>query len=101
MGALLALLGSMMTTSDRADAAVVLALATVAVVVVLAVVWNDLALLTLGAIGSVPTIMVAVDSWFPSSLAAPVALLVVGAGLVATAVWVAHRRARRGPGLRR
>ena len=91
MGALLALLGATMATSDRADAAIVLALATVAAVVVLAVVRNDLAILGLGSLGAIQATMVAVDDWFPSSLAAPVALLVVGAALVLGAVFIAGR----------
>ncbi|HCB06665.1 MAG TPA: hypothetical protein DEQ43_20895 [Nocardioides bacterium] len=94
MGALLAMLGATTSTSDRADAAILFSLATVAIVLVLAVAWNDLALLGLGALGAVQAIMVAVDTWFPSSLAAPVALLVVGAGLVAAAIRIAARRAR-------
>ena len=94
-GAVLMIIGSMSTTSDQADAAIVFALATVAAVVLLAVVASDLALLAIGSLGAIMAITTAANEWFPSSLTAAVALLVVGGGLVATAIWIARRRGRR------
>jgi len=97
MGAVLALFGSMITTSDRADAALVFSLATVVAVVVLAVVLGDLLLLAVGSLGAIQAILMAVSEWFPNSLAAALALLVVGGGLVLTAIWIARRGARGRP----
>lgn len=94
-GAVLMLVGSMMTTSNGADAAYVFSLATVAAVVALAVAFTDLVLLAIGSLGAVQAIIGAVQEWFPNSLAAAVALLLVGGGLVGTAIWVARRRAAR------
>ena len=93
-GAGMALIGSMMTTSDRADAAIVFSLATVAVVVVLAVAFSDLVLLAVGSLGAVQAIIGAVNEWFPNSMSAAVVLLLVGGGLVGTAIWIARRRPR-------
>lgn len=92
-GAVMALIGSMIATSDRADAAIVFSLVTVAAVVVLAVAFSDLLLLAVGSLGAIQAIMGAVDEWFPNSLAAALALLVVGGTLVGTAIWIARRRA--------
>jgi hypothetical protein len=93
-GAVMMVFGSMITTSDRADAALVFSLVTVAIVIVLAVAFSDLVLLAIGALGAIRAIIAAVDKWFPNSLAAALALLVVGSGLVVTAIWIARRRAR-------
>jgi hypothetical protein len=96
-GAAMMVLGTMMTASNGADAGIVFSLATVAVVIVLAVAFSDLVLLAVGALGAIRAIIVAVNEWFPNSLAAAIALLLVGGGLVATAIWIARRRARRAP----
>lgn len=74
------------------DAGIVLALATVAVVVLLGSLFGDLLLLLLGAGGTLLVLPAAVGTWFPDTVAAPVSLLVVGAALVAAAVWTARRR---------
>lgn len=96
-GAVMMLIGSMMTTSGRADAAIVFSLVTVAVVVVMAVVFSDLVLLAIGSLGAIQAIGGAVNEWFPNSLAAAIALLVVGGGIVGTAIWIARRRTRGRP----
>jgi hypothetical protein len=93
-GAVMMLIGSMMTTSDRADAAIVFSLVTVAVIVVMAVAFSDLVLLAIGSLGALQAIGGAVSEWFPNSLAAAVALLLVGGGVVGTAIWIGRRRAR-------
>jgi hypothetical protein len=97
-GAVLTLIGSMMTTSNLADPALVFSLLTVTAVVTLAVVLSDLALLAVGSLGAIQAIIAAANEWFPNSLAAAVALLLVGGGLVATAIWIARRRAQGGEG---
>jgi hypothetical protein len=93
-GAALALIGSMMATSGLADPALVFSLVTVAGVVTLAVVLGDLALLAVGSLGAIQAIIAAANEWFPDSLAAAIALLLVGGGLVAAAIWIARRRGR-------
>ena len=69
--------------------------ASLATRVVLAVAFSDLVLLAIGSLGAVQAIIGAVQEWFPNSLAAAIALLLVGGGLVGTAIWVARRRAAR------
>jgi hypothetical protein len=91
-GAVMMLIGAMMTTSNGADPGIVFSLATVAVVVALAVAFSDLVLLAVGSLGAIQAIIGAVSEWFPNSLAAALALLAVGGGLVATAIWIARRR---------
>jgi hypothetical protein len=93
-GAVLALVGSMMTTSDLADPALVFSLVTVAALVALAVLLSDLALLAVASLGAIQAIIAAANEWFPDSLAAAIALLLVGGGLVAAAIWIARRRGR-------
>ncbi|MEQ6901793.1 DUF2157 domain-containing protein [Nocardioides sp. YIM 152588] len=79
-------------TTFPADAGVVLALATAASVVLLAVAFRDLVLLAVGAVGSLMVLPESVSIWFPDTLAAPVALLLVGGGMVLAALWIARRR---------
>jgi len=78
------------------DAGIVLAMATAAAIVSAAVLFRDLVLLAVGALGALVVLPPAVNRWFPDSLAAPIALLVVGALLVGAALWIARRRVRRG-----
>lgn len=93
-GAIMLLIGSMATASNGADAGLAFSLVTVAAIIALAVAFSDLVLLAIGALGAIQSIIAAVSEWFPNSLAAAIALLVVGAGLVGTAIWIARRRAR-------
>lgn len=76
------------------DAGVLLALLTTATVVTAAVLFRDLVLLTIGALGTFSVLPAVVTTWFPDTVAAPLALLVGGATLVAMTLWGA-RRARR------
>jgi hypothetical protein len=78
------------------DAGIALALATVVALVVLALARRDLLILGIAAVAAFLVLPPAVSTWFPGSLAAPVALLVVGVGLVAVATVMA-----RGRGVRR
>ncbi|MGZ4608976.1 MAG: DUF2157 domain-containing protein [Actinomycetes bacterium] len=71
------------------------ALVTVAALVALAVLFRDLLLLAVGAIGALQVIPQAVSEWFPGALAAPLALLAVGVLLIAAAVRTARRREAR------
>jgi hypothetical protein len=90
LGAVGALIGA--TTTMGADPGRVLALVTVVTLVVVAVVLRDLVLLAIAAFGALQVLPVLVNEWFPGALAAPMVLLLLGAGLVAAAVWTARRR---------
>jgi hypothetical protein len=90
LGALGMVFGASATMSY--DAGIVLALLTVAAVVVVAVLARELPLLGAGAIGTLLIVPRAVDEWFPGELTAPFVLLGVGGGLVALAVWIARSR---------
>jgi hypothetical protein len=82
-----AIFGAMLTQGS--DPGIVLAVVTVAGAVTCAILLQDLVVLGVAALGTVP---VAMGRWFPDSLAAALALVVVGLALVATAVWIARRR---------
>jgi len=71
-----------------------LALLTVAAVIALALLADDLALLALGALGALWVVPRVVGEWFPGRLAAPLVLLAVGVLMVLAAVRVARRRGR-------
>lgn len=87
VGALLAVQGPMEQTWGP-----VLALATVAAVITLAMRLGDLVLLAVGAVGALGVVPQVVGEWFPGALAAPLVLLGTGALLVLAAVRVARRR---------
>lgn len=93
LGAVAILFGAVLTMSY--DSGIVLAMATAAAVVFAAVLFRDLVLLAVGTVGSLVILPAPITRWFPDSLAAPFALLVVGALLVGAAVWIARRRVRR------
>jgi Predicted membrane protein (DUF2157) len=95
LSAAAAVIAAMSTTSD--DAGLVFAIATAATVVCTAVLFRDLVMLAVGAVGALLVLPQAVDRWFPGSLAAPMALLAVGVLLVSSALWIAARRMRHGP----
>ncbi|HEY6931903.1 MAG TPA: DUF2157 domain-containing protein [Marmoricola sp.] len=90
LGAATAIFGTLLTTDS--DAGMVLMLVTTVAIAVLAVTVRDLALLVVGAVGLLQGIPAAVNRWFPNSLVAALALLVVGGGLVGAAIWVARKR---------
>lgn len=76
-----------------------LAVATVVALVAAGVLTRDLVLLGVGAAATLVLVPLVVGHWFPDTLAAPVALLVVGVLLVAGALVTARRRpAATGPG---
>ncbi len=89
----LTLLGSL--TTMAADAGLVFALATAALVVGFALVAGDLIVLAIGAAGWLIALPAAVTTWLPGRLSAPLALLVVGVGLVGTAIRIARRKERQ------
>jgi hypothetical protein len=89
-GSGMAIVGAMLTAGS--DAGTVLTLVTVAAVIGAAIVIRDLLLLGMGTLGLLANLPAAITRWFPDSLAAPYALLVVGALLVVVAVWIARRR---------
>lgn len=72
--------------------AMFLGLATVAVLVVLAVRLRDFGLLIVGAVGTLQLLPMLIITLFPGVLAAALALLVVGVLLVLAAVYIARRR---------
>lgn len=93
-GAALTVIGAMFSGFSGADAAIAFSLLTVAAVVLLAVLLSDLSILAIGSVGAIPSVTSAAGEWFPDSLVGAVALLLVGVGLVATAIWIARRRSR-------
>lgn len=82
--------GAMTTIPTNAGNA--LALVTAAAVVTTAVLFRDLLLLGVGAFGTLLVLPAVITEWFPGRLAAPIAMLAVGAVLVGAALFVAHRR---------
>jgi len=74
----------------------VLAIGTVAALVVIAVLIRDLVLLAVAALGTLNVLPVVVSQFFPGVLSAAMALLAVGLFLVGAAVVTARRR-RSGP----
>lgn len=82
--------GAMMTIPTHAGIA--LALATAVAVVATAVLLRDLLLLGVGALGTLMVLPSAVVELFPGTLAAPIAMLVVGALLVLAGLSMARRR---------
>jgi Predicted membrane protein (DUF2157) len=92
-----AVVGALITTSGDDGWAHALAVAVVVGVVVTAVLLDDLALLAVGAVGALQVLPRAVDHFFPGLVAAAVALMVAGAGLITSGVVITRRRARAGP----
>jgi hypothetical protein len=90
LGAIGLIIGAALTMSS--DAGITLALATVAALVAVGVLFRDLVLLGVSAYGALQTLPTAINEWFPGQLAAPLALLVVGALLVTAAVYTARQR---------
>lgn len=68
----------------------VVSLVSVAAIIALAVLERRMALLGIGAIATFVTLPRAMEYWFPGMLAAALALLVAGLGLVGVAVWIAR-----------
>lgn len=89
LGSATAIVGAMLTAGS--DAGTVLTLVTVTAVVAAATALRDLALLGVGTLGLLVNLPGAITRWFPDSLAAPYALLVMGALLVVLAVRIARR----------
>jgi len=79
-------------TTIPTDAGNFLALVTAAVVVATAVLFRDLLLLAVGAFGTLLVLPAVITEWFPGDLAAPIAMLAIGAVLVGAALFVARRR---------
>lgn len=97
LGAVIA--GQLMTGSAAGN---VLALLTVAALFTLGVVLDSLGLLGIAAYAVLQTVPATVDYFFRDEVAVPIALLATGSLLVALAVVIARRTARRGqraPGL--
>lgn len=82
-------------TTIPTHAGVVLALLTSVFIVTAAVMFRDLPLLGVGALGTLFVLPSAVVELFPGELAAPIALLVVGVVLVGAGLFIARRRRTR------
>ncbi len=89
-GAAVAIVGGL--TMIPTDAGTVLALLTAGGVVATAVLFRDLLLLAVGAVGSLLVLPAAVTNWWPDRLAAPLALMALGVVLLLAALQVARRR---------
>ncbi len=89
-GGAAAVLGALLAAGT--DAGSGLAVGTVVALVAAGVLTRDLVLLGVGAAATLVLVPLAVGHWFPDTLAAPAALLVVGVLLVAGALVVARRR---------
>jgi hypothetical protein len=81
--------GSLMTLPT--DAGFLLAIATVAAVVALAIRTGDLVVLGVGALGTLGVLPAAIAEWFPDSDAVPFVVLGTGLLLVGVSVWTARR----------
>ena len=79
-------------TTIPTSAGIALALATAVAVVAAAVLFRDLLMLAVGALGTLLVLPASVIELFPGDLAAPIAMLVVGAILVGTGLSIARRR---------
>lgn len=90
MGAAVAIFGSMVFAEPEAGH--VLAVLTVVVTVVVAVLFRDLALLAIGALGALLILPRVVDRFFPGVLAAPAGLLLAGSLLVGVAIAISRRQ---------
>jgi hypothetical protein len=79
-------------TTIPTHAGIVLALATSVAVVATAVVFRDLLMLAIGALGTLLVLPSSVIELFPGELAAPIVMLAVGALLVGAGLFIARRR---------
>lgn len=83
-------IGALMTIPTYAG--IGLALLTAVAVVTTAVLFRDLLLLAVGAVGTLLVLPSAVIELFPGDLAAPIVMLAVGALLVGAGLFIARRR---------
>ena len=93
VGGVAMVVGAMMTMQHDAGAAY--ALVTAALLVGVSLVTRDPLLLAVGALGAFQVLPVAVSRWFPDSVVAPLALVLLGLVLVVLAVLVLRRRPSR------
>ena len=96
LGAAVAIVGALTIMST--DVGIALTLASAVAVIAMAVVMTDLVLLSVGAVGLLFALPIAVSTWFDGDFAVPVALLGAGVALVAVALWIARRRHRSDDG---
>ena len=86
-------IGALMTMGS--DPGLALGLFTTVAITALAVFVRDLALLAVAAVSAFLVLPTMMNAWFPGSLAAPVALLLLGLALVCAAFLVARDGGRR------
>lgn len=84
------LVGAVMTMGS--DPGLALGILTTVAITALAVLVRDLALLAVAAVSAFLVLPTVMNTWFPGSLAAPVALLLLGLVLVGAAFLVARNR---------
>jgi hypothetical protein len=93
------LVGAQLTMAEAAGH--VLALATVAALLVGGVVMRKVWLLAIGAIGVIQVVPNTATRYLPESVGAPLAILAVGLVLLGAALWLARARHPRPPATRR
>lgn len=100
MGTFLGAAGGVIASVTTLDEGwgVVLGLATVAAVIGLALLFRDLLILGVGAIGTLLLLPPIMDRYFPGALAPALVLLALGVLLVAAAVYTTRRRGDAAPG---
>ena len=95
VGCLLSLFGGMSTLGTGPGS--IVAVLVVAGWIVVAMRLSDLPILAVAAVATLPVVTNVVTQFFPGAVAAAVALVVVGLGLVGAAVVIARRRANAVP----
>lgn len=95
LGAIAAVFGGMIMVEEPAGA--VLALLTLAALIVGSVILRDFILLVIAALGTLVTLPVVIGMYFPNAISVVIALLVVGAVLIAAAVLIARQRRHHPP----
>ena len=99
LGSILAVFGGIIAMSATGDegsrSGAILALVTLASVVVAAVLFRDFMLLVIAAIGTLQGMPIAMSIFFPGTLWAALALLVIGAALIGAALVIARGRRRQ------
>ncbi|WP_170286188.1 hypothetical protein [Nocardioides rubriscoriae] len=95
LGSAMAVFGAMLTAGS--DAGMLLLTATIVVVVAVAILVHDLALLAVGAVSAVLDLPATMNRWFPDSVAAALLLVIAGLAMVSGAVVIARRGRRTTP----
>lgn len=95
LGAIAAVFGGMVMVESPAGA--VLAILTLAALIVASIFFRDFILLVIAALGTLMTLPAVIGIYFPGAMSAVIALLVVGSVLIAAAVLIARQRRHHPP----